>query len=187
MWLEVREQRADALPCCFDRSGFGFSQEGFELCEDLFDGVQVWAVGRQEQEFRAGLADGLAHGLAFVAAQVVHDDDVASRERRYEELLDISGEELAVDRSVDHARCVDPVATQGGKEGERAPFAERRFGMEPFAASGATMGAGHVGFSPGLVDEDEAPGIKPALIFAPLCSPSGDLRTILLAGDQAFF
>ena len=146
-----------------------------------------WAVGRQEQEPGADAAYGLAHGLPFVAAEIVHDDDVAGRERWHQELLDIGGEELAVDRPIDHAGCVDPVASQGGEEGERAPLAEWRLGMEPLTPPGAAMRAGHVGLGPGLVDEDEARRIKPTLIFAPLCPPPGDLRTILLAGEQAFF
>jgi hypothetical protein len=35
-------------------------------------------------------------------------------------LLDISQKAFAVDRSVDHARRVDPVAAQGGNERQRA-------------------------------------------------------------------
>jgi hypothetical protein len=57
---------------------------------------------------------------------------------------------------------------------------------EPLAPPGATMGAGHVGLGPGLVDEDEARGIKPVLVLAPLHPSPGDGGTILLAGEQAF-
>jgi hypothetical protein len=103
------------------------------------------------------------------------------------ELLDIGEEELAVDRPVEHAGCVDPVVTQRREEGQRAPFAEGGLGMEPLTAPGTAMGAGHVGLGPGLIDEDEAPGIKPALILAPLPPAPRDHRTILLAGEQAFF
>ena len=62
---------------------------------------EVGAVGRQEKEMAAGPPDGAAGGLAFVTAEVVEDDDVARRERRGENLLDVEGEELAVDRAVD--------------------------------------------------------------------------------------
>jgi hypothetical protein len=36
--------------CCdegFDGSGGGLSQQGFEFSEELFDGVEVWAVRGQ--------------------------------------------------------------------------------------------------------------------------------------------
>jgi len=45
------------------------------------------------------------------------------------------------------------------------------------------MGSGHVGLGPGLVDEDQPPGIDPALIFAPPGPPPGNVRSILLAGE----
>jgi hypothetical protein len=41
--------------------------------------------------------------------------------------------------------------------------------------------------SPSLVDKDQAPGIKPALILLPLLAPPGDLRPQLLDGEQRFF
>jgi hypothetical protein len=55
------------------------------------------------------------------------------------------------------------------------------------AARRAAVAAGHVGLGPGLVDKDQARGIKPPLIFFPLRAPPGDVRPILLAGVQAFF
>ncbi len=122
-----------------------------------------------------------------MAAEVVHDDDVAGAERRYEELLDISEEDLTVDWSIEHAWGIDPVVAQRGKEGQRAPVTEGDLGVQPLATRGAAVGAGHVGLGPGLVDEDEARRIKPVLVLAPLHPPAGDGGTILLAGEQAFF
>jgi hypothetical protein len=49
------------------------------------------------------------------------------------------------------------------------------------------MGAGHIGLGPGLIDEDEAGGIKLALVLFPLRPPSCDVVAILFAGVQAFF
>jgi hypothetical protein len=43
------------------------------------------------------------NGAALVAAEVVHDDNIARREDREENLLDISAEVHAIDRSVDDA------------------------------------------------------------------------------------
>jgi len=51
-----------------------------------------------------GRSDGGANGAALMAAEVVHDDDVAWRQNREEKLLDISQEACAIDRSVDDAR-----------------------------------------------------------------------------------
>ena len=51
--------------------------------------------------------------MALVAAEIVHDDNVAGLERRHEEMLDIAFGAFAVDRSIKDARRVDPVAPQG--------------------------------------------------------------------------
>jgi hypothetical protein len=40
---------------------------------------------------------------------------------------------------------------------------------------------------PGLIDEHQALGRDPGLLFFPLLTPSGDLRAILLAGEHGFF
>ncbi len=80
---------SDLSPGGFDVTGLGLSHEVFELGEDLFDRVEVGAVGRQEEQMGASGSDGGAGGLALVAAEVVEDDDVARREGRGEDLLDV--------------------------------------------------------------------------------------------------
>jgi hypothetical protein len=109
VWREAVEQDADPLPCCLEGSFGGFAQHCFEFGEDLLDRIEVRAVGRQEEELGAGHSDGTAHGLSFVTAEIVHNDDVAGSEGGYQQLLDIGEEALAVDRPVDDARRVDPV------------------------------------------------------------------------------
>jgi hypothetical protein len=187
VWREGIEQFADTLPCCFDGSLGGFSQEQFELGEHLFDRVQVGRVGRQEQEPGSGRADRLADGGTLVAAQIVHDNDIAGRQRRDQELGDIGGEAFAVDRPVEYAGRIDPVVTQRREEGERPPFAERSMGHELCPARRPAPDRRHVRLGPSLVDEDEASGIKPPLILLPLRAATGDRRARLLLGEQAFF
>lgn len=165
----------------------GFAEEVLELSEDLFDGVQVRAVGRQEQQPCTGAADGCAHGGFLVARQVVHDDDVAGRERGHQALLYIIGEALAVDRLIQHAGSVNPVAAKGCEEGHRAPMPIRHFGMEALPAWCPTAQWGHVCLGPSLVDKDETGRIKPPLILFPLRPPSGDPRPELFGGQHAFF
>src|SRR4051812_45471448 len=57
--------------------------------------------------------------------------NVAFGEGRPENLLDVEGEELAVDRAVDNSGCVDAIASQGGDEGERLPMAVRHASLCP--------------------------------------------------------
>jgi hypothetical protein len=51
-----------------------------------------------------------------VAAEIVHDDDVAGLQGGDEDLLDIGSEALAVDRAIENPWSLDPVVAQGGQD-----------------------------------------------------------------------
>ena len=51
----------------------------------------------------------------------------------------------------------------------------------------AAMASVHVGLGPGLIDKDQARGIKAMLIIAPSLACGGDVRTVLLVGQHGFF
>jgi hypothetical protein len=59
--------------------------------------------------------------------------------------------------------------------------------IPPAAAGTAAVDARHVGLGPGLVDEDQARRVKPALILLPAGAPACDVRSVLLGRVQAFF
>src|SRR5580700_6616091 len=159
----------------------------FHLGEGLLDWVEVWRVGGQEEELGFGRADGGANGAALMATEVVHDDNIAGREDRDENLLDISAEAHAIDRSVDDAGRGEAVATQRRQEREGSPSPEGRFGDEAFASGASAMGARHVGLGPGLVDEDKPPRIDRRLTRLPPLTPPGDVRSVLFGGAKTFF
>src|SRR5580704_8675946 len=52
---------------CVDRPGGSFSQQCFELCEELFDGIEVGTVGRQVSQLGAGGFNRLANANDLVA------------------------------------------------------------------------------------------------------------------------
>ena len=122
-----------------------------------------------------------------MAAEIVHDDDVAGLENGNELLLDIGAEAFAVDRSVEDARGGEPVAAQRAEEGQRAPVAVRRKAAQALALRPPAAQRGHVGLDPGLVDEDQAPGIEAGLPGPPALPPARDVGAGLLKGEQRFF
>jgi hypothetical protein len=121
----VLEELADGVPQSADGTSGGLAQQGFELGEDLLDGIEIGAIGRQVEKMRADGLDRGAHGGALVGAEIVHDDDVAGGQRWHQELLDLGCEGLAVDRAVDHTRGSDGVVAQGGEEGAGRPVSVR--------------------------------------------------------------
>ena len=74
-----------------------------------------------------------------------------------------------------------------GKEGKGFPVTVGNLGTQPFTSAAPAVGAGHIGFRPSLVDENETPGINAILIAPPLFPPTGHVASILLAGQHAFF
>lgn len=165
----------------------GLTQQQFELCEGLLDGVEVWTVGRQEEKLGAGGADRDAYGVALMTAEIVHHHDVAWRQGGNQALLDVSHEAIAIYGPVDDAGCGYAVMAQSSKEGECSPSTVRGLTNQLLAFWSPAPQRSHVGLGPGLIDEDQAVWRNPILVFAPLLTPSRDGRSILLACEQRFF
>src|SRR5579863_665830 len=83
------EQLADGGDDGFDGARGGVAQQVLELGEDLFDRVEVGRVFGKEEQLGPGGADGAADRFALVAAEVVHDHQVARLQGGGERLLDI--------------------------------------------------------------------------------------------------
>ena len=187
MWLEEFEQAANFTPSGFDRTRFGFTEVGFQLGEDHLDRVQIRTVGRQKQKVGAGLPNGLAGALAFVASEVVDNHDVARLEPRNETLLHPGREQIAVDRAVEDAGCHDGVMPEAADEGQGLPVTLGNLGLKGQTARAPAMDPGHVGFDPGLVHEDQPFRRDAMLVGLPALTEPRDGRPLLLAGDQRFF
>lgn len=135
----------------------------------------------------AACTDGGTHGAAFVATEVVHDNDVAGLQRGHEDLRHVGKKTLTVDRPVEHARSRDAVMAQTCEKRQRLPVTMWNLRDQPLAAGRTPMRTGHVGFGPGFVDEDQTLGIELSLMPPPSQPPAGNVGPILLAGVQAFF
>ena len=72
----------------------------------------------------------MAHDIALVAAEIVHDHDIARAKGGQEDFLDIGPKALAIDRPLDEPWRIDPVMAQGREEGRGLPAAVRNLGGE---------------------------------------------------------
>lgn len=136
---------------------------------------------------RAGGSDGVTGGFAFVTAEIVEDDDIALFQGWSERLLDPVGEDATIDRSIEDQWRDDAVVAQSSQKGQCLPMAMRHLVDQRLTSRAPAVGAGHVGFDPGLVDEDQAVWIKPMLMALPSGAEPGDPGPILLARHQRFF
>lgn len=160
----------------------GLSHGMLDLGEELFDWIEIGAVGRQEEQSGSGLADDASNVPAFVAAKIVEHDDVAGLECLDELGLDVGLEGLPVDRSVQHPWRIDAVIAERGDEGHCLPVGMGRMGDKPLVACAPASERSHVGLDPGLVEKDQTVRIDAALTLFPLLAPPCQLRPVLLDG-----
>src|SRR4030095_9597226 len=69
-------------------------------------------------------------GLATMTAKVIHNDNVAGAKCWNQHLFDIEPKPFAVDRTVKHARRLDPIAAKRGEECHRLPMTMRSLGSQ---------------------------------------------------------
>ena len=102
--FEAVQQRPDPSPRRLNGACGRVTEQGFALGEDLFNRVEIGGVGRQEAQGGPHPLDGRPHGRTLVAAQIVHNDDVARSKRRQQTLFDISQEAGPVERAIEDTR-----------------------------------------------------------------------------------
>src|SRR3974390_820805 len=100
-----------------DGALLGGAHPVLDLGEGLLDRIEVGRVWRQIPEPCAGRFDQASQGSRLVAAEIVHDDDVARLKRGEENMPHIGAEAFAVEGAVEQARRSEAVAAQGAKEG----------------------------------------------------------------------
>lgn len=183
---EVVEGDPDRVPKASDGSARHFAQRVFEFGEELFDWIEVGAVGGQEPLAGSRCFDGLSNSGDLVGAQIVHDDDVAGRQGRRQNLLDIGEELFAVDGAVEDTGRCDAVAAQSGQESRGLPMSEGRVSDQPLAFFASAIAGRHVGRSPGLVDNQPS-RIEAWLRFAPIGASGLDISPALLGGAKRLF
>jgi hypothetical protein len=174
-------------PGVLDGSFLRIAHPVLDFGEGLLDRIEVWRIGRQEPQPGACCLDQMPDGRGFVAAEIVHDDDVARVERFHQFLLDIGAEAKAVDRPVEDAGGCETMRAERAEEGHCAPMAVRGEAAEASALWPPAPDRRHIGLDPSFVDEDEAARIDapqpspPALAFARNIDPR------LLKGEDRFF
>ena len=178
---------ADAVPERVLGPFSSLAQLAFELGEGHFDGIEVGGVGREEHQAGSGCFDQGGDFGAFVAGEVVHDDDIAGPQLGHEEPGDIGSEDFAVHRFVDNEGGDNAFGGQAGDEGGDLPVTAGRVTSDPLALGAPAVAPHHVGRHAGLVDEDQPSGGEPRLHRLPVEARLDEVRPQLLGGEQAFF
>ncbi len=122
-----------------------------------------------------------------MARQIVHDDDVARPQLRYENLRDIGFEPVTVDRTVQHHRRDHATHAEARDERGGLAMAMRVSHPQPLASGTTAVTAGHVGGGPRLVDKHQAFRLQIDLVLEPVVALPQDVGAVLLDGMPSLF
>ena len=140
-WREAGDTFAEQRPERLDRPTAGGADEGFELRKAQFDRIEIRAVRREVSQCCAGGGDQPFDALDMMRGEVVSDDDVAWRERRDEDLLDVGEKTVAVHGAIDDAGRGQPRDAQARDKRARLPSRQRRMIADAIAARAAAISA----------------------------------------------
>src|SRR5215208_2652120 len=135
--------------------GGDFAKNGFELGEQLFDGVEIRTVGGEIDKIRTTPLNGLTNACNFVHTDVVHEDNVTASQSRNENLFDIGLESFAVHGSFEEKRGSHAIMAQRSDECGGLPVAVQHLLDQSPASRRATVKAGDVGGNAGFIDENQ--------------------------------
>jgi len=161
-----------------------FAKSCFELCESLFDWIEVGAIGWQVTKRRARSLDCFFDASDFVTGEIVHDHDIASAQGWSEKVFDIGQETRSIHRPIEHAGRGDLIVTQGGNECRCHPMAVRHGRDEPLPTRSTPIEPYQVGFCSSFINEDKIFRIQIGLARTPFVASLGDIRAVLFGGAQ---
>ena len=115
------------------------AESGFDGRPEVFDGIEVGRVRRQEQQLTAGGGDQHRRGWRLMEAGVVQHDDAARRQCGQEHLFKINIHHLRVASARKGQRGDQLAVLAGGNDARPFPApASHRF-INPFASGGAAV------------------------------------------------
>ena len=172
---------------CLTGPRLGFAQVRLELRPAALNRRQIRRIGRQKQEPRAGLLDGLADARRFVRPQVIHDDDVPRMQRGAEHLRDIHAQPLGIRGALDRHHSLDALAPERGEHRHIRPIILGDSPDHPRPPRGAAIQAGHGEVHARFIDELEPLGGERGDLL-PVAGPRLlDALGVLLAGVERLF
>lgn len=186
-WGKALERGRDQAAHVIEGSGPRRPQERFQLRKRQFDRIEVGAVGRQEPELRTDRLDRRAHTGVLVGGEVIQHHDIADRQRRREDLLDVREERRRVDRPVEDRRRPKPAEAQRGDHGVRLPVTARRVIPEPGAHRAAAVPPEQVSRHATFVEKHVLADVPERLPRPPLAAGHRDIRPALFVGVYRFF
>lgn len=185
--LEARHRRADGGPQELSGATARLPQNRLQLGKRLLDRIQIGAVFRQIPETRARGLKRPPDRWTFVTRQVVHDDNVAGRQRRDQDLLDVGEEAHAIDRPIEDGWCRQARDAQRGEKRRRLPAAVRRLVGHTRPVEAAAVAPHAIGSYSTFIEKHETRGIERGGGRLPGGAGERDISAIVFGRAYRFF
>jgi hypothetical protein len=122
-----------------------------------------------------------------MSGKVVENQGVTLVQARTKDVLQVSREDLGINRAFHQKRGFNALVAQSGQKGGSLPVAVGDGTGATLPSGAAPVEAGHFGVQPGFVDKHQSAHIPVGLLPAPASPGRSDLRPILLGGARRFF
>ena len=185
--FEARQTRADGGPQHLARTTARLPQDRFQLRKRVLDRIQIGTVFREKPERRADVFNRAADCRTLVTRQIVHDEDVAGRERRDQDLFDVREEAHAVDRAVKNGRGGEPGHAERREKRRGVPASIRRMVGNAGAVQPAAIPPHEVGAHATFIEKHETRGIEPGGRGVPRDPRERDISAIVFRCAYGFF
>ena len=115
------------------------AEAGFDGGPEVFDGIEVRRVGRQEEQLTASRSDQRRRGRRLMEPGVVQHDDTARRQLWQEHVFKISVHDFGGASARKGQRGHQLAVLAGGHDAGSFPAFARYHFINPFAAGGASV------------------------------------------------
>ena len=187
VWLELFEDGFEGIADGIEAAWVHLFEQTFDLGEDLFDRVEVGAVGRQVDKVHPCAFEALADTGNLVSGQIIDNDNAARLHLGDQAFLQPLAEDHAVHRAWQQVRGEDAIMRQACDKGGCHPVAMWSLGEELSAFVTPAMAARHRGVGAGLIDKDQRTEVEARLGCCPELARQCDIRPVLLGREYGFF
>lgn len=185
--FEARQTGTDRRPQHLVRPTPRLSEDRLQLRKRQLDRIQVGTVFRKEPQAGAGRFNRAPDGRALVTRQVVHDDDIAGRERRDQDLLDVGKEAGAINWPVEHARGGEARDAERREKGSRVPAPVRGVIGNARAVQPAPIPSDQIRSDATFIEKYQARGIERRGRRVPGRPGERDVSARVFGGAYRFF
>ena len=124
----------------------------------LFDRIQVWTVGRLEDDLGPNTLDRFSHVVGLVSPQVVEDDDVSWQQRRQQDVGDVGQENDAIEVALNGEDGIQAIQCQCADDRLIATTIDGLAVIDTLILGAPGIHRRHGQRAAGFIDEDQSRG-----------------------------